>query len=195
MKSWAIPNRHPSRNPLPNLVSSRTAGVLFNLHALAPLREKETMKPKFNTNYKGIRCRVCLVRENTDSETIQINNDQAAYELVKEELAGSDREIFLSIMLTGNNDLIGVETVSIGSITECTAMPREIFKSAILANAVSVILCHNHPSGDLKPSKEDVNITKRLIEAGELLRIKVQDHLIVSHKGFYSLRDCQKFAD
>jgi DNA repair protein RadC len=153
------------------------------------------MKPKFNTNYKGIRCRVCLVRENISSETIQIDNDQAAYELVKEELVSSDREMFLSIMLTGNNDLIGVETVSIGSITECTAMPREIFKSAILANAVSIILCHNHPSGDLKPSKEDVSITKRLIEAGELLMIKVHDHLIVTHKGFYSLRDCQKFAD
>ena len=153
------------------------------------------MKPKFNTNYKGIRCRVCLVRENTDSETIWINNDQAAYELVKEELVSSDRERFLSIMLTGTNDLIGVETVSIGSITECTAMPREIFKSAILANAVSIILCHNHPSGDLKPSKEDVSITKRLIEAGELLRIKVHDHLIITHKGFYSLRDCQKFPD
>jgi DNA repair protein RadC len=114
------------------------------------------MKPKFNTNYKGIRCRVCLVRESTDSETILIDNDQAAYELVKEELASSDREMFLSIMLTGNNDLIGVETVSIGSINECTAMPREIFKSAILANAVAVILCHNHPSGDLKPSREDI---------------------------------------
>jgi DNA repair protein RadC len=60
---------------------------------------------------------------------------------------------------------------------------------------VSVILCHNHPSGDLKPSKEDVNITKRLIEAGELLRIKVLDHLIITHKGFYSLRECQKFVD
>jgi DNA repair protein RadC len=153
------------------------------------------MKPKFNTHYKGIRCRVCLVRENTDSENIWINNDQAAYELVREELVNSDREMFLSIMLTGTNDLIGVETVSIGSITECTAMPREIFKSAILANAVSVILCHNHPSGDLKPSKEDVSITKRLIEAGELLRIKVLDHLIVTHKGFYSIRDCQKFPD
>jgi DNA repair protein RadC len=143
-----------------------------------------------NTNYKGIRCRVCLVMENTGGEIIQINNDQDAYELVKEEMVNSDREIFLSIMLTVRNELIGVETVSIGSVTECTAMPREIFKSAILANAVSVILCHNHPSGDLTPSREDVNITKILIEAGELLRIKVLDHLIVTHKGFNSLRDC-----
>jgi DNA repair protein RadC len=67
------------------------------------------MKPNFSKNYKGIRCRVCLVRESTNNETIQINNDQAAYELVKEEMASSDREIFLSIMLTAKNDLIGLD--------------------------------------------------------------------------------------
>jgi DNA repair protein RadC len=143
-----------------------------------------------NKNYKGIRCRVCLVRENTGGEIIQINNDQDAYELVKEEMVNSDREIFLSIMLTVRNELIGVETVSIGSVTASILMPREVFKSAILANAVSVILCHNHPSGDLKPSREDISVTKKLIETGELLGIKVLDHLIVTHKGFKSLRDC-----
>jgi DNA repair protein RadC len=144
----------------------------------------------FNKNYKGIRCRVCLVRENTGGEIIQINNDQDAYELVKEEMVNSDREIFLSIMLTVRNELIGVETVSIGSVTASIITPREVFKSAILANAVSVILCHNHPSGDLTPSREDISVTKKLIETGELLGIKVLDHLIVTHKGFKSLRDC-----
>jgi DNA repair protein RadC len=133
---------------------------------------------------------VCLVRENTGGEIIQINNDQDAYELVKEEMVNSDREIFLSIMLTVRNELIGVETVSIGSVTASIIMPREVVKSAILANAVSVILCHNHPSGDLTPSREDISVTKKLIETGELLGIKVLDHLIVTHKGFKSLRDC-----
>ena len=153
------------------------------------------MKPTFNQNYKGIRCRVCLVRENTDGEIIRINNEADAYELVREELVSSDREMILSIMLTVKNDLIGVETVSIGSVTASTTTPRDVFKSAILANAVSVIFCHNHPSGDLTPSGEDIRITKKLIEAGELLGINVIDHLIVSHKGFNSLRDCHKFPD
>ena len=152
------------------------------------------MKPKFNQNYKGIRCRVCLVRENTGGEIIQINNDQDAYELIKEEMVSSDREILLSIMLTVRNELIGVETLSVGSITASIVNPRDVFKGALLANAVSVILCHNHPSGDLTPSQEDVSITKRLIEAGDLLGIKVLDHLIVTHKGFKSLRDSHKFA-
>ena len=153
------------------------------------------MNPRFNQNYKGIRCRVYLVREKTDGEIIRINNEEDAYELVKKELVSSDREIILSIMLTVKNELIGVETVSIGSVTASTTTPRDVFKSAILANAVSIILCHNHPSGDLTPSGEDIRITKQLIEAGELLGINVLDHLIVSHKGFNSLIGYQKFSD
>ena len=153
------------------------------------------MKPNFNQNYKGIRCRVCLVRENTSEELIKINNESDAYELVKDELAGSDREILLSVMLTVKNDLIGVETVSIGSITASTTTPRNIFKSAILSNAVAIIICHNHPSGELIPSKNDIEITKQLIDAGELLGIKVLDHLIVSNQGYKSLRDHHEFPN
>jgi len=153
------------------------------------------MKPNFNHNYKGIRCRVCLVRENTSEEIIKINSESDAYELVKEELVNSDREILLSVMLTVRNDLIGVETVSIGSITASTTTPRDIFKSAILANAVAIIVCHNHPSGELIPSKNDIEITKQLIAAGELLGIKVLDHIIVSNQGYRSLRDNYKFPN
>ncbi len=153
------------------------------------------MKPRFNQNYKGIRCRVCLVRENTSDEVIKINESSDIFELVKDELAGSDREMLLSVMLTSKNHLIGVETVTIGSINATIITPRDIFKSAILANAVSIIVCHNHPSGSLEPSGSDIEITKHLIEAGELLGIKVLDHLIVSNQGYKSLRDYHKFPN
>jgi DNA repair protein RadC len=153
------------------------------------------MKPNFNQNYKGIRCRVYLVRENTSDEIVKINNSEDVYELVKDELVNSDREMLLSVLLTTKNHLIGVETVSIGSITGSIITPRDVFKSAILANAVSIILCHNHPSGELVPSSSDIKITKHLTEAGELLGIKVLDHLIVSHQGFQSLRDYHNFPD
>jgi DNA repair protein RadC len=153
------------------------------------------MKPNFNQNYKGIRCRVCLIRENTGDEIIKINKESDVYELVKDELAGSDREMLLSVMLTVKNDLIGVETVSIGSISASTTTPRDVFKSAILANAVAIIVCHNHPSGELTPSNEDIALTKQLIAAGELLGIKVLDHLIVSNQGYKSLRDYHKFLN
>ncbi len=153
------------------------------------------MQPRFNQNYKGMRCRVCLVRENTSDEIIKINRPSDAYELVKDELVNSDREMLLSVMLTVKNDLIGVETVSIGSITASTTTPRDVFKSAILANAVAIIVCHNHPSGSLIPSPEDIELTKQLIAAGELLGIKVLDHLIVSSQGYKSLRDYHKFPN
>ena len=147
------------------------------------------MKPNFNQNYKGIRCRVCLVRENTGDEIVKINNESDVYELVKDELVNSDREMLLSVMLTVKNDLIGVETVCVGSIVYITLTPRDVFKSAILANAVAIIVCHNHPSGDLDPSGADIYITKQLVDAGELLGIKVLDHLIVSNQGYKSLVD------
>ena len=151
------------------------------------------MKPTFNENYKGIRCRVYLVRENPSNEIIHISESSDVYQLVREELVNADREMFLSIMLTVKNDLIGVETVSIGSIHATIITPRDVFKSAILANAVSIILCHNHPSGDLTPSDNDMEITKHLVEAGDLLGIKVLDHLIISNQGYRSLREYHEF--
>ena len=153
------------------------------------------MKPEFNKNYRGIRCRVCLIRENTKGDLIPIVRQEDVYNLVKDELVNSDREMFLSVMLTSKNHLIGVETVSLGSINASIITPRDVFKSAILANAVSVILCHNHPSGDLTPSKQDIEITKRLIEVGELVGVKVLDHLVVSDKGYRSLRNYLKFPE
>jgi len=153
------------------------------------------MKPKFNNKYKGIRCRVYLIRENTVDEVISINESSDVYELVREELISSDRERFLSVMITTGNHLIGVETVSVGTINSAYISPREVFKSAILANAAAIILCHNHPSGDLTPSDHDIALTKSLIEAGELLGIKVLDHLIISNNGYKSLRDYYQFPD
>jgi DNA repair protein RadC len=155
--------------------------------------QESPMKPKFSDNYKGVRCRVYLVREGENDEVIKLNNPTDVYDLVKDELANSDREMLLSVMITVNNQLIGVEIVSIGSVNATTMLPREIFKSAILANAVGIILCHNHPSGDLTPSNEDIKFTKVIIDAGELLGIKVLDHLIVSNKGYKSLRDHCEF--
>ena len=143
--------------------------------------------PRYIEKYKGIRCRVCLVRENECAEMISICDPVDAYELVKNELVNSDREIMLSILLTTKNHLIGVETVSIGSLSSATIIPRDLFKSAILANASSIVLCHNHPSGVLEPSREDYAVTKTVVDAGNLLGIKVLDHLIVTDTGYKSL--------
>ena len=150
------------------------------------------MNPEFNRNYGGMQCRVCLVREG-GSETIKISQPGDVYELVKYEMANSDREMLLSVLLTTSNHLIGVETVSVGTLNASCVSPREVFKSAILCNACSLILCHNHPSGELTPSAEDYTITDVISNAGELLSIRVMDHIVVSHKGFRSLKEEKYF--
>jgi len=82
-------------------------------------------------------------------------------------------------MLNQKNRVIGIHTVSMGSLTASVVHPREVFKVAILANCASILLAHNHPSGDCQPSKEDRAITTRLVEAGRLLGISVLDHVII----------------
>lgn len=145
-------------------------------------------KPRFNNRYKGLEFRVCMVRENREPpEEITIRGPDDVYDLVREELAHADREVFLSILLTVKNMVIGVETVSIGAINSCFVAAREIFKGAMLANAVAIILCHNHPSGGLAPSDEDIRFTEKITKAGELMGIRLMDHLIVSHQGYRSI--------
>ena len=91
-----------------------------------------------------------------------------------------DKEAFVVAFLNTKNRVIDHEVVSVGTINSSIVHPREVFRNAIINKANSVILCHNHPSGDLTPSTEDVNITRRLKETGNLLGIKVLDHLIIS---------------
>jgi DNA repair protein RadC len=139
--------------------------------------------------YKQLMCRVCLVREGNPSKGHTIGKPGDVFNLVKDELGKSDREMFLSILLTTRNTVIGIEIVSIGTLNCSLVTPRELFKSAILANASSLIICHNHPSGDTEPSDEDIKITKRLHEAGKLLNIELLDHIIVGHNSFLSLKE------
>lgn len=92
--------------------------------------------------------------------------------------------------LNTKNNVVAVHRCHVGSLNSSIVHPREVFKSAILNNAASVIVAHQHPSGDIKPSMEDINVTKRLVEAGKLLGIEVLDHLVVnSDKSFTSLKE------
>ena len=104
-----------------------------------------------------------------------------------EELAGLDREQFTCCHLDVKNRLISREVVSIGHLTAALVHPREVFKAAILANAASVAFVHNHPSGDPEPSREDLEITRRLVRAGEILGIPVLDHVVIARKGHVSI--------
>jgi len=98
------------------------------------------------------------------------------------------REHFLALYLNARNSIIHQETVSIGSLNANIVHPREVFRPAITRSAAAVILVHNHPSGDVTPSQEDLNLTARLVEAGRLLGIEVLDHLIVAESRYLSFR-------
>jgi DNA repair protein RadC len=115
-------------------------------------------------------------------ERVVVNDPATAASIVREELRDLDRERFCVLMLNTKNGLIRVAAVSEGSLNASIVEPREVFKDAIAASAASVILAHNHPSGDPTPSSEDISITKRLVKAGELLSISVLDHVIVGHR-------------
>ena len=118
-------------------------------------------------------------------ETRVISNPYDAYKLIKNFLIDSDREKFVVACLDTKNQPVNISVVSIGSVNSAIVHPREVFKVAMLSNASKIICFHNHPSGNLKCSKEDENITNRLKECGEILGIELVDHIIVGDNNTY----------
>ena len=147
------------------------------------LGEEKTTKPKPASVpiYK-----ISLVREGRVAcYEQQIRSSANASTILQTYLADVDREHFVVLLLNQKNRVIGVHTVSVGSLTASIVHPRETFKAAILANAAAIICGHNHPSGDCQPSREDRAITQRLKEGGALLGINLLDHVIVGGEGRY----------
>ena len=107
---------------------------------------------------------------------------------VRGQLKGKKKEHFLVLCLDTRNRLINWKPVSIGSLDTSIVHPREVFKEAVSSSAASVIFVHNHPSGDPEPSEEDIELTKRLVKAGEIIGIDVLDHIIVCDKNYLSLK-------
>ncbi len=124
----------------------------------------------------------------TESPRPLIKSPGDAAALVMEEMRRLDREHFRVLLLNTKNRVLGVDEVSVGTLNYSAVHPREIFRRAIKRSAASVILVHNHPSGDPAPSREDIEITERLVEAGKIIGIQVLDHIIVGEKRFVSLK-------
>jgi DNA repair protein RadC len=132
--------------------------------------------------------RVELVREREITTTVATCPEDAA-QIVWQLVERSDREMFVVLLLATDNSLIGINVVSIGSLAASVVGAAEVFKTAILANAAAIIVAHNHPSGNLEPSREDIRISRQLKEAGKMIGIPVHDSLIVSHRGYTSLAE------
>lgn len=121
-------------------------------------------------------------------EGVQVRRAKDVFDYTAPRIAHLDKENFLILNLDSKNRIIKEETVSVGILNASIVHPREIFKCAIRNSANSIIIVHNHPSGDPTPSPEDMRITKKLISGGELVGIKVLDHVIVG-EGYWSYRE------
>ncbi|WP_425449484.1 RadC family protein [Dethiothermospora halolimnae] len=142
--------------------------------------QKQKLKALFDISTR-------IAKENTDiKDSIKSPKDIA--ELLKEEMRYLKKEEFRIVLLDTKNKVIDIKTISVGSLNASIVHPREVFKEAILKSSASIILVHNHPSGNPSPSKEDINITERLIKSGDLIGIKVLDHVIIGNS-YTSLKE------
>ncbi len=165
-----------------------------NLDELGKLTEKELMKIPGIGEAKAITITAALElgrrRQSTlPLDKIQIGDSSKLASFLKTSLKDYQHEVFAVVFLNRANKINHFEVLSSGGISHTIVDPRIIFKKALDVKATSVVLCHNHPSGNLKPSRADEELTQKLKNAGKLLDILVLDHLIVSDEGYYSFAD------
>ena len=133
---------------------------------------------------------VKLVRESSVMyEPRYINTPQDAVHLVEDFLAYSDREKVVAICLDVKNQPTAISTISMGTLNSSLVHPREVFSEAVINSASSIILVHNHPSGETEPSREDIALRNRLDECGKILGIRILDHIIIGDGEFYSFKE------
>ncbi len=120
---------------------------------------------------------------------IKITSPKELADLLMGEMNELNQEVLKVILLSTKNIIIGTKDVFKGSLNTSVVHPREIFKQAINKNSASIIICHNHPSGDPTPSKEDINITLRIKECGNIIGIQLVDHIIIGNNKFVSLKE------
>jgi DNA repair protein RadC len=149
-------------------------------------REVFTKQPAKRVNIVSLK----LIRESSVLyKERQIKSPEDAYKLLKPFLVEADREKFVVVCLDTKNQPTAINVCHVGSLNASIVHPREVMKAAILSNSASIIVAHNHPSGHCEPSREDIEVTKRLVEAGRIVGIDVLDHLIVCPERYLSLKE------
>ncbi len=120
---------------------------------------------------------------------VTVRRGKEVYDYVRSHAEGLDREHFWILTLNARHQITGIELISVGSLDASIVHPREIFRNCIKKSAKAIILVHNHPSGDPSPSDDDMDVTRRLAEAGRLLGIHVLDHVVVAARSYVSIRE------
>lgn len=165
-----------------------------NLHELAKLGVKDLMKIKGIGEAKAITIVAALElgrrrREVDAAEKPKINSSRDAYEMVRGELIDLPHEEFWVLLLNRANRVIKKRRISEGGVSGTVADPKLIYKMALEDLASAVVVAHNHPSGNLQPSQNDIDLTKKLKEAGKFLEVQLLDHLIVADTKYFSFAD------
>lgn len=160
---------------------------LFKLYSLPPTPRRRKSKPQ---EWKVVSLRECPAPESM----IQMDEPEKAVAYWRQHIAtasnfNADVECVVVLLLNTKLRIKGHYVVSMGTLNEAMAQPREIFRIAIMAAAHTIVLMHNHPSGETDPSDADRAITRRVREAGQLLRIELCDHVIVGHQRYFSFRE------
>jgi DNA repair protein RadC len=131
-----------------------------------------------------------VIKEVEASEKFVVRSPQDAADVAVHFIGDEDREVLFVMCLNTKNRIVAVHRCHVGGLNASIVMPREVFKSAILNNSASIIISHQHPSQDVTPSREDIDVTKRLVECGRILGIDVLDHVIVNASAeFYSMKE------
>lgn len=129
------------------------------------------------------------VADFTPGDKVLLNSPVQVADYLRPRLSSLKQEVFLAVMLDIKSQVIKIEEISRGSLSRSIVHPREVFKAAVKASAAGIIVGHNHPSGNPAPSPEDLHITRKLIEAGEIMGIKLLDHIIIGENKYLSLRE------
>jgi DNA repair protein RadC len=164
-----------------------------NVRAISHATIEELSQIKGIGLAKAAQIKACFElgkREELEPElkNFDIKDPESVVKAIRASIKDKAKEHFKLILLNPRNKIIGISTISIGTLNASLVHPREVFKDAIVHSAASVVLAHNHPSGDPEPSEDDLTITKRLIAAGKILGIEVMDHIIIAKNGFFSFK-------
>lgn len=183
-------NRNESAVQLATRILAQSGG-LRNLPdlSLEDLQQNKGIGPDKAVMIKAALEMGCRLATTPREGAGSITNPREAADLFMEELRYKKKEYFKVLLLNTKNHVISREEISVGSLSASIVHPREIFNIPLRKSAASVILIHNHPSGDPSPSQEDLEVTRRLVDAGNILGINVRDHLIIGDGCYFSFRE------
>ncbi len=182
--------------PVPAIVVSDSLLAEFGSLA-AILREPPSSLARVRGVGRLLAARIRAVREigqrlsrlERGAPCVYVSGPEDVADLLLDEMRGLDREHFRAILLNTKNRILGIRTISIGSLNASVVHAREVFKAAVTESAQAIVLVHNHPSGQPEPSPEDLAVTERLAHAGRILGIEILDHVILGNRNYVSLKE------